>query len=102
MHSELDRLDIVTAAIRQGCSTKAVRRRIENGTLQAVKERVCDDNGRIVFKTMIKIADLEAAFAPVHVGPTSHERLVQEVSAAAPRFTGAQKARIAAALRQAS
>lgn len=102
MHSEPDRLDIATAAERQRCSIKAVRRRIENGSLNAVKERVYDDNGRVVFKTMIKIADLDAAFAPVPVGPTSHERLVQEVSAAAPRFTGAQKARIAAALRQAS
>lgn len=97
--SEPTHLDIVAAAERCHCSVKAVRRRIDNGSLPAVKARVAGRDGRPVMKIMIEVKDLDVAFAPVALGPAAHERLIEELSAAAPRFSESQRARIAAVLR---
>ncbi|WP_433718189.1 hypothetical protein [Microbacterium laevaniformans] len=99
--SEPTHLDIVAAAERHHCSVKAVRRRIDNGCLPAVKARFTGRDGRPVVKIMIEVKELDAAFAPVALGPAAHERLIAEVSAAAPRFSESQRARIAAVLRMA-
>ena len=56
--SEPTRLDIVAAAERHHCSVKAVRRRIDNGSLPAVKVRVTGRDGRPVVKIMIEVKDL--------------------------------------------
>ncbi len=97
--SESTHLDIVAAAARHQCSVKAVRRRVDNGNLPAVKARVTGRDGRPVIKILIEVKDLDAAFAPVRLGPAAHERLIEELSAAAPRFSESQRARIAAVLR---
>lgn len=67
MNSEPTRVDIPGAAERQYCSTKTIRRRIGNGTLPAVTERVLGQAGRVVHRLMIEVADLDAAFPPLPV-----------------------------------
>ncbi|WP_337003209.1 MULTISPECIES: hypothetical protein [unclassified Microbacterium] len=91
MPSDSERLDIIAAAERMRCSEKAIRRRINKGTLPAVKERVIGRHGRPVYKVFVNVAELEASFAPIPIGPAAKERLVREVTAAAPRFSEEQR-----------
>jgi len=86
-----ERLDIIAAAERMRCSEKAIRRRINKGTLPAMKERVIGRHGRPVYKVFVNVDELEASFAPIPIGPAAKERLVKEVTAAAPQFTEEQR-----------
>lgn len=95
----MSKFDVETAAVRYNCSTRAIRRRISSGKLPAMRERVKGSNGRPVIKLMIEDSALDAEFAPKPAGPAAHEHLVSEVTAAVPKLTETQKARIAAALR---
>lgn len=100
--SELTRIDIVAAAARHRCSVHVIRSRIKDGTLFAVKERVNGRDGRPVLKTMVSVEELDAVFAAISASAAANERRIAQVSAAAPRFTEAQKATIAVILKVAS
>ncbi|MGF6821264.1 hypothetical protein M2317_000150 [Microbacterium sp. ZKA21] len=91
MPSAPERLDIIAAAERMRCSEKAIRRRINKGSLPAVKERVIGRHGRPVYKVFVNVDELEASFAPIPIGPAAKEQLVREVTAAAPQFTEEQR-----------
>lgn len=98
---EPERLDVSLAAERQGCSTQAIRRRIRNDILPAVKERTLGRGGRHVVKYMIEIRDLEVAMSSRQAIQEKHKRRIREATVSAPRFTEEQRARIAATLRHA-
>ncbi|HMR50713.1 MAG TPA: hypothetical protein PKE40_15735 [Arachnia sp.] len=79
-------LDVAAAAERYNCSTKTIWRRIKNGSLPTHTEKVDGRDGRSVVKTLIRVADLNDAFA--WADREEHIRKIREV---APPLTAEQK-----------
>lgn len=82
-------LDVAAAAERHECSTKTVRRRIEQGRLPARTEKVTGRDGRPVLKTLIRVSDLDDVF-----GPTAQEAHVRRIRASAQPLQFEQKVAI--------
>lgn len=87
--SKQEWLDVAAAAERHECSTKTIRRRIEQRRLPARTEKVTGRDGRPVTKTLIRVSDLDDAF-----GRTDQEVHVQRIRASAQPLQLEQKVAI--------
>lgn len=87
--SKEDWLDVAAAAERHDCSTKTIRRRIEQRRLPARTEKVTGRDGRPVIKTLIRVSDLDDSF-----GRTDQEAHVRKIRASAQPLTVEQKVAI--------
>lgn len=80
---------VAEAALRHGCSTKTIRRRIKGGNLPARTGKFDGRDGRPVIKTLIRVSDLDDAF-----GRTDQEALVRRIRASAQPLQVEQKVAI--------
>ncbi len=89
MRPEDELIDVAAAAARHRCSVQAIRRRMWQGDLPSRTEKVVGSDGRRVFKTLIRVGDLNDAF-----GWTAHEEHVRRIREAAVPLSDEQNADI--------
>ncbi|MDN6281856.1 MULTISPECIES: hypothetical protein [Actinomycetes] len=84
--SEVEWIDVATAAVRHHRSQQTVWRWIRVGELAARKKRSVGRDGRWVVKTWVRVSDLDDMF-----GSAAHDEHVRKIRGTARPFTDEQK-----------